>query len=148
MIKDDKGVSHIVAVVLTVLVAVVVSLVLWGYLTSITEPLGYKWKAVGVKVSVNRINHIELSYIGGKYHQELSRLIIRGQNSNGVNMRFYSSANFTHSNPSSAIEVLVLDNPPVGAVICTEDGTLGKDHITVTAEFRDGTKIVVLDVLV
>jgi hypothetical protein len=63
-------------------------------------------------------------------------------------MRFYSSANSSHSDPSTAVEDLILNNPPVVAVICTENGTLGKDHIAVTAGFSDRTKIVVLDVLV
>jgi hypothetical protein len=149
LMKDDqKGVGYIVAVTLTVLVLTAVSLVIWGHLTSITEPLGYKWRAVGVKVYENQINHIELSYIGGKYHKDLSRLIIRGQNANGDYMKFYSSANASHSDPSSAVEVLYLNNPPVGTIICTENGTIGKDHITVIAEFKDGTRIIVLDTLV
>ncbi len=148
MIKDDKGVGYIVATVLTVLVTIVASLVLWGYLTSITEPLKYKWKSVGVKVTADNSNHIELTYIGGKYHQELDRLIITGINSAGLPMRFYSSANVSHSTPSTAVPNLILNNPPVGAIIYTENGTIGKDHITVVAEFKDGSRVVVLDTLV
>ena len=146
--KDKKGASYIVAVVFVVFTTVVLSLILWEYLTSASEPLTHKIQLVGVKVSENNGNHIELSYIGGKFHQNLNRLIISGTNSNGDRMRFYSSANSSHSTPTTAIENLVLNNPPVGAVICTNNGTIGADHITVTAEFRDGTKVVVLDVLV
>jgi len=148
LLSTNDGVSYIVAVSLTVAIAILISLVLWGYLTSITEPLNYKWKSVEVKVTTNDSNRIELTYIGGKYHQELDRLIITGINSAGLPMRFYSSANVSHSTPSTAVPNLILNNPPVGAIIYTENGTIGKDHITVVAEFKDGSKVVVLDTLV
>ncbi|WP_457549542.1 hypothetical protein [Archaeoglobus sp.] len=147
-LSTDDGVGYIVAVFLTIAIAIIISLILGGYLTTTTESLSYKWKSVGVKVTVDHFNHIELTYIGGHHHQELDRLIVMGINSTGFPMRFYSSANSSHNTPATATPNLVLNDPPVGATINTDDGTLGKDHITVVAEFKDGTKVVVLDVLV
>ena len=43
----------------------------------------------------------------------------------------------------------ILEDPQVGdQVIAKDAGTTGRDHIVVTAEFKDGTKQVVLDTYV
>ncbi len=145
---NNKGVSFIFAVVLMVMLSVIISLVLWGHLTSITEPLSYKFRAIEVIVTSKNSNHLELTYIGGKDSPYLSKLIFKGVNSSGYSMRFYSSANSTHNSPSTAVPNLILVNPHPGAVVQTDDCTNGEDQITVVAEFRDGTVQVVLDVLV
>lgn len=145
MYMNNSGIGYVVATVLTVLITIIASLLLWGHMTSISYPIGYEWKSVGIKVSVDRADHIELTYIGGQYHQKLSRLMVKGQNSNGVEMKFYSPANASHSTSTTAVPNLIINDPSVGTTIFTENGTIDQDHIVVVAEFSDGTTHVILD---
>ena len=146
--RSRKGVSYIVAVALVVMIAVLLSLILWGYMSDITEPLSYKLKSVEVVVNKQTTKVVALTYIGGKDSNSVRALIFKGWNSTGGEMRFYSPANSTHSTNGTAIPNLILINPYPGVAVYSEDCTSGMDHIIVVAEFSDGTKQVILDTMV
>ncbi len=143
---EEKALSDIVAVILLVGMTAVMALIAWGFLSKVHQPP--KMYIVGISISDNHGRNITLTYLGGRDSNKVLRLIVKGINSTGAQMRFYSPANSTHNKPQKAIPDLVLEHPKIGNAIYTTDGTKKNDHIIVIAEFEDGSKYVIFDEVV
>ncbi len=91
-------------------------------------------RTVAIAVSAHQQgDDIVLTYMGGEDHPSLARLDVTGAEVDGT-----------------AIDDAFLNTPPaVGDTLTTPDaGNAGGDHVVVVAELVDGSRQVVLDVIV
>ena len=139
---DGKGVSPVIGVILMVAATIVIAAVVLAMLGGFTPP---KRTYTISLTATQEGNDIIVTYNGGPDQDLVSKLIFSGTDS-GTNpidwTKKVGAGTFDDANNT-------LENPVVGdQVIAEGKGTTGRDHIVVTAEFKDGTKQLVLDTYV
>ena len=140
---DKKGVSPVIGVILMVAATIVLAAVVMGMLGGFSPPK----RTYSISVTATQEgDDIIVTYNGGPDQDLVSTLIFSGTKSNG------DEITWDDNQPGASGWVATSDtinSPEVGNyVIATNQGTTGRDHIVVTAEFKDGTKQLVLDTYV
>jgi flagellin-like protein len=127
-IRDETAVSPVIGVILmvaiTVTLAAIVSAFVFGHV-NVEKP-----KTVETRVNQIDETHGKFIFIGGPSAGEVKSFNLTVRNSSGDT-----------SNAS-------ISNPTVGDTISIDGLTAGDDHVIVVANFKDGTKGVVLDTYV
>ena len=91
MLKDKKGISPIVGVILVVAMTVLLAAIAWTYLGGLASSGPSRVYQVGVTVKQIDRDTITITYIGGADKDKLIELRFRGINQTGGNMRFYAA---------------------------------------------------------
>ena len=140
---DEKGVSPVIGVILMVAATIVIAAVVMGMLGGFSPPK----RTYSISVTATQEgDDIIVTYNGGPDQDLVSKLIFSGTDSGG-NPITWDDTQPGASGWDAASDTI--NSPTVGAyVIATNEGTTGRDHIVVTAEFADGTRQVVLDTYV
>ena len=138
---DEKGVSPVIGVILMVAATIVIAAVVLGMLGGFTPP---KRTYTISLTATQEGKNIIVTYNGGPDQDFVDKLIFSGTDSNMTEIKTWTKGagggNFANK---------TLTDPKVGAQVIAKDaGTPGRDHIVVTAVFKDGTEQVVLDTYV
>jgi len=139
---DKKGVSPVIGVILMVAATIVIAAVVMAMLGGFGPPK----RTYTISLTATQEGaDIIVTYNGGPDHDLVSKLTFSGTDSDMNEITWTKSVGGGTFNASNGI----LEGPKVGDQVIAEGaGTLGRDHIVVTAEFKDGTKQVVLDTYV
>ncbi len=128
--RDDAAsevMGHILMVAVVVILGAVIASFAFGMAVGVT-------RTVAIAVSAHQQgDDIVLTYMGGEDNPSLARLDVTGAEADGT-----------------AIDASFPNTPPaVGDVLTIPDaGNAGNDHVVVVAELVDGSRQVVLDVVV
>lgn len=139
--KSENAVSPVIGVVLmvaiTVILAAVITTFVFGMATNIPAT-----KNLAITVQCPDADHIVVTYQGGSDASSLSYALMSVTESDG-GLPTYSNATHDPSNVMSG---------DIGAVVtataANTGGFAGKDHVIVTAHFKDGSSQVVFNTLI
>ena len=141
---DEKGVSPVIGVILMVAATIVIAAVVLAMLGGFTPP---KRTYTISLTATQEGDDIIVTYNGGPDQDLVSKLIFSGTKSDASSISWTKKVGGSAGTFHTTNNTLV--NPEVGDQIIAEGaGTPGRDHIVVTAVFKDGTKQVVLDTYV
>ena len=137
---DERGVSPVIGVILMVAATIVIAAVVMGMLGGFGPP---KRTYTISLTATQEGDDIIVTYNGGPDQDFVDKLIFSGTDSN------MTEITWTKGVGGGTFANKTLTGPKVGAQVIAENaGTPGRDHIVVTAVFKDGTKQVVLDTYV
>jgi len=141
---DERGVSPVIGVILMVAATIVIAAVVMGMLGGFTPPK----RAYTISLTATQEgDDIIVTYNGGPDQDLVDKLIFSGTKSDTSSIDWTKKVGGSTSTFYDTNNTLV--NPEVGDQVIAEGaGTTGRDHIVVTAEFKDGTKQLVLDTYV
>ena len=165
MLKDRKGISPIIGVILVVAMTVLLAVIAWTYLGGFTTTTPKQY-LVSAKASENASGWITITYTGGPNHAQVKYLNVSVSVGNEViSVWSQNSTHFCATNGTapvcnnvsiSALQSVVVSppgglgnettSPKIGTVVLI-NGTAGPDnnHVTVSATFVDGTTQTILD---
>ena len=129
MYKREEAVSPVIGVILMVAITVILAAVIAAFVFGMAGNVE-KTKSVAMVAEQPDATHITATYHGGKDARDVQRIVV----------------SFLDNTASS-----VLTTPDVGASVSyTGTSTVleGKNHVTATAKFADGTTQVILDTYV
>lgn len=127
--KDERAVSPVIGVILMVAITVILAAVIASFVFGMGSNV--KKTYVVSATASQQGNNITVTYQGGPDHQSVDHI------------------NVTACGNTAAANLPSASNPTVGQILtCTNGATSGRDHVVVTATFKDGTTQVILDTYV
>ena len=130
-LKEEEAVSSVIGILLMVAVVVILGAVIGSFAFGIAADVT---RTVAIAVSAHQEgDDIVLTYMGGKDNPSLSLLDITGTEADGTPI----TGSFTGTPPAVGDTLTI-----------TGAGNAGSDHVVVVAQLVDGSRQVVLDVVV
>jgi flagellin-like protein len=126
-LKDrEDAVSPVIGVILMVAITVILAAVIAAFVFGMAGTVKKNYNVAATAAQTGP-NTILITYNGGADANEVATL----------NYQILASGSTTPATGTLSTTV--------GAILSTNAGTQGKDHVTVTAVFNDGTRQVILD---
>ena len=129
--ENEDAVSPVIGVILMVAITVILAAVIAAFVFGMAENV--QTTKVVAATATQQGQNITVTYQGGADHQSVSNLRITVTNSTATVPSLNATSN---------------GKPTVGSSWKDSNGTAGRDHVVVVAEFTDGTSQVILDTFV
>jgi flagellin-like protein len=143
MLKDKKGISPIVGVILVVAMTVLLAAIAWSYMSGMISSPGKQYQ-VGMKVE-RTTEGLMITYVGGPDQDKVSRVNVTIQRLDNNSWWNENSTSWSANRVENDL------GNTVGSTISITGANFNSNtryHVVAIATFRDGTKQVIYDSVV